>query len=182
MTANEYTVYTMLILLADWRSGVWIGSAGQLGKILHWSSRRCQKLLQQLRVKKYITGECRRPTASAYPIKVERYFSVRGASVQTQGVRLCGRGGASVGATSIEVVLEEKNRTARSARGFSPSYAKKPKATELEGIMQIEADGVRKDYLEFVALRDRGKLPRGMNWDKWQKLTPEQRQEVLRAA
>ena len=120
MTADEYTVYTMLILLADWRSGVWIGSAGQLGKILHWSSRRCQKLLQQLRVKKYITGECRRPTASAYPIKVERYFSVRGASVQTQGVRLCGRGGASVGATSIEVVLEEKNRTARSARGFCP--------------------------------------------------------------
>ena len=113
MTADEYVVYSMLILRADWRTGIWFGSAGHLGKILHWSARRCQKLLKSLREKKYISGECPRPSRSAYSIRVERYFpqiSTGGCVCTDAGVRPQGRRGASVGATSVEVIQEEKQK------------------------------------------------------------------------
>lgn len=41
---------------------------------------------------------------------------------------------------------------------------------------------MNRDYLEFVALRDAGKLPKGMTWEVWRKLTPKMREEALRAA
>lgn len=184
MAADEYTIYSMLILLADWRTGVWFGSAGQLGKIFHWSARRCQRLLKRLRDKKYISGEYTLPTGSAYSIKVERYFSTRGASVRTQGVRPQGRRGTSVGATSIEVLQEVKHRnpSARTSRRFPFPFRGRSNAKDLEGIVQIETQGPpRKDYLEFKALYDGKKLPKGMNWEKWQKLTPEERRKLLAA-
>lgn len=54
-----------------------------------------------------------------------------------------------------------------------------PMTKQMEEHMQIVTEGgPRKEYMEFVQLRDSGKL-RGVTWDSWSKLTPEQRQQFL---
>lgn len=35
------------------------------------------------------------------------------------------------------------------------------------------------DYLEFVSLRDHGRIPWGVTWSKWKTLAPAERDDLL---
>lgn len=73
ITADEYTVYSLIILLADHRSGSWLGCAIAVSRLTHWSTRQSQRVLHSLRSKGYITGE---PSSGRgqYLIRVTKYF------------------------------------------------------------------------------------------------------------
>jgi len=74
ITADEYTVYSLIILLANHKTGIWLGCAIGITRHTKWSERQSQVLLKSLREKGYIQGE---PSIGrgAYPIKVVKYFS-----------------------------------------------------------------------------------------------------------
>ncbi len=106
MAADEYAVYVLLILLADWRTGTWVGSAGILAAILNWSPRQCQRLLRSLRSKSYIAGKPAQK--GAYEITVRRYFCTTGEATIKRNERPGSRTSTTGEATLKEV--ETKNR------------------------------------------------------------------------
>lgn len=108
MSPDEYAVYTMLILLADWRTGIWFGSASRLAKIFHWSPRQCQRLLKSLRVKSYISGIPARK--GAYSITIKRYFCATGESLIPRNERLGNRTSTTVEATLKEVEVRTRSK------------------------------------------------------------------------
>ena len=44
-----------------------------------------------------------------------------------------------------------------------------------------EGAAVKKEYLEFIRLRNEGKMPKPMTWNKWQKLTEPEREKIKAA-
>jgi hypothetical protein len=189
MTFEEYGIYTLIILKADHRTGVWRGCALALSKRAGKSERWCRYRLASLRKKGYILATPSNGRGQ-YVMKVVKYFEKRhpvSASMPEAAPSVRLEQNKRHPVSPYQEVSTYKNkrkeeRPAQTSRVFFSSYGKRPKARELEGIMQIEANGARKDYQEFVDLRDARKLPRGMNWNKWQKLSPAEREQALKAA
>lgn len=89
ITFEEYGVFTVLLINADHRSGVWRGCALTLAKHIGKSERWVQRVLARLRDKAYIFGA---PSngRGRYAIRVNKYFNK--ASVVTPSVQegVCG--------------------------------------------------------------------------------------------
>lgn len=146
MVVDEYSVFTLVIQLADWKSGIWIGSGVCVSDYLKWCPRKCQLVLKSLDRKGYIELRAVHGRNGNYPILVRKYFgSPNGSAVKT-GISEhgCGdkAGSPNGGATLKEVVQEERLRsnTAQTRRvSHSP-----------EKIRQIEAKQKRlQDEAQF---------------------------------
>lgn len=91
LSADEFCIYALIILLADHRTGAWRGCAQAMARRTAWSIRQCQTLLKSLRVKGYITGK---PSTGRgqYMIKVVKYFEKKahgGAPCVSEGAPGC---------------------------------------------------------------------------------------------
>jgi hypothetical protein len=190
LSPDEALTYILIIALADHRNGTWKGSSQALSANTGWSVRQCQCILKSLRGKGYISGECKRGIGS-YPIKVHKYFEEAHGDAQLpqRSAPVCvtrpkeAHGDATLQEVSTYKNKREEEKPAQNSRGYIPVHFKKQTAKEMEAIMQIESpEGPRKDYLEFIEYRNAGKIPKGMNWEKWKKLSLEERQKLLRAA
>ena len=73
MTLEEYSIYTLIILKADHRTGVWKGCALALARLTGKSERWCQYRLAALRGKGYVSATP--PRRGQYLIQVNRYLS-----------------------------------------------------------------------------------------------------------
>lgn len=84
----------------------------------------------------------------------------------------------------VSTYKNKREEAAQTSRGPFPAYVKRPNAKELEAIMEIrtESGHARKDYLEFIDLRDAGRIPKGMTWEKWREMSADDRKKALKAA
>lgn len=74
MTADEFCVFSLLLPLADFRSGTWQGSGVALSTYLSaWSLRKCQRVLKSLAGKGYITLRSMRGKMGNYPIVIHNF-------------------------------------------------------------------------------------------------------------
>ena len=197
MTADEYCCYSLIILMADHRTGTWIGSSQALSAITRWSIRQCQVLIKSLRGKGYVEGECRRGVGN-YRIKVIKYFRK-----EAHGDAQLPQRSASPCVTTPKEA--HGDATLQEERLQEETHNKKPAQTQrehsLERVRQIEAKqtrlskesaakqeakivesprgSVKEGYQEFIDLRSAGRLPQGMTWKAWQELSAEDRQSIL---
>lgn len=191
MTADEYCVFSLLIQLADFHSGIWVGSGVAISDYLKWGERKCQRLLRSLAFKGYLelavvpTGR-----KGNYSITVMKYHGSPSGETVKGNITVPGDGETQLspsGETTLKEVIQEKKdkevRPAHKSRGSHHLPLRPKNGKELEGIMEIITQGPpRKDYLEFLELQAKGKLPKRMTWEKWRDLTPQQKQEKLQAA
>lgn len=191
MSADEYCVFCLVVQLADYTSGIWIGSGVALSDYLEWCPRKCQIVLSSLEAKHYLKLRNIRGKKGNYPIVIPNFHGkvANGdASLQPTGAPGCVTSAkvANPGATLKEVIQEKSKEAnpAQTSRGPFPAYAKRPNAKELEAIMEIrtESGHARKDYIEFIDLRDAGRIPKGFTWEKWREMSAEDRQRALKAA
>jgi hypothetical protein len=191
MSADEYAAFCLVVQLSDYNTGTWIGSGVALSDYLHWCRRKSQLVLCSLQSKGYIVLKSHRGRKGNYPVIVRNYHGkvANGdASLKPTGAPGCVTSAkvANAGATLKEVIQEKgkEAKPAHNSRGSFPAYAKKPNARELEGFMEIRTENgsARKEYLDFVNLRDAGKIPKGVTWAKWRELSTEERQKIARAA
>jgi len=84
MSADEFGAYVLIILKADYRTGVWMGSGVALAESLHCEVRKAQHLLRRLTKKGYIASGNNRGTRGNYPIIVQRYFNASKGTYHTQ--------------------------------------------------------------------------------------------------
>lgn len=70
LTVPEYVVYTVLLMLADYSTGIWEGSARFLAREIGAPERWCQRALLGLRSKGYVSCT---PTKRPYQITVVKY-------------------------------------------------------------------------------------------------------------
>jgi hypothetical protein len=144
MTFEEYGIYTLIILNADHRTGVWRGCALALSKRVGKSERWCQYVLSSLRRKGYIKGK---PSTGRgqYMISVEKYFekvqggapfAVEGAPGVTLSSKKAHRGSPYQEVSTYKNKREEVNpRTGGAA----------PSPVEKEQRRRIEAKQKRQD-------------------------------------
>lgn len=202
MSSDEYCVFSLVIQLADFRTGVWTGSGVAVSDYLKWCSRKSQLILRSLERKGYLDLNIVKGRKGNYAIKVRNYHgSPNGDSVKAKisEPRFADGYGSPNGDATLKEVIQEKSKEQtraepRRADRPSPEQVRKVEAKQKrlskeeagwrEGqLMEIVTQGLpRKDYLEFLDLRDAGKLPKGTTWDKWRDLTPQQKQRVLKAA
>jgi hypothetical protein len=90
ITFEEYSIYTLIILKADHRTGQWQGCASTLAKLTGKSERWCRYRLAELRSKGYLTAGPSNGRGS-YVICVARYFQKRhgGAASDQEAARGC---------------------------------------------------------------------------------------------
>jgi hypothetical protein len=184
-----------MIILADHRNGTWLGSSQALSALTDWSVRQCQALLRSLRIKGYIEGECKRGIGN-YRIRIIKYFKKEAhphAQLPVRSAPPCATTPqeAHPHATFQEERLQEENHkinTAQTQREHSPALirgieakAQREKFKREDRLMEIPIgeSKVKEGYQEFVDLRSAGRLPQGMTWGQWQKLSPEDRASVL---
>lgn len=183
ITPDEFNIFVNVILLADYRTGVWEGSAGRLAKRLGWTARYCQLLLKSLRAKGYISGH---PTnCKTYGIRVEKYFSTAngGSHLGPDCERVfaprasTANGGSHLSLEAVdsnndippkEVILKNRNKEARSARFIHPK----------EGVMEAPRGTPKPEYLEFVRLKDEGKIPMESGFAWWVELAEKCKEEI----
>lgn len=74
MSGDEYGAFSLIVLLADFRSGVWQGSGVALSAYLRsWSIRKCQRILKSLESKNYLTSRPIRGKKGNYPVVIHNY-------------------------------------------------------------------------------------------------------------
>jgi hypothetical protein len=74
MSADEYCVFSLLLQVADFRSGMWRGSGVALSAYLKtWSIRKCQRTLQALAAKDYISLRSIRGKKGNYPVIIHKF-------------------------------------------------------------------------------------------------------------
>jgi hypothetical protein len=186
MTADEWAAFALILTLVDFRSGIWTGSGVALSDYLKWCSRKSQLVLKSLERKKYIQLRPVRGKKGNYPVCVMNFHGkvANGdAPVGKSGASRCVTSAkvANGDATIEEVKQEEKIRTAPTPRGPHSVFRRDSRtAKEMEGFMEINTKNgyARKDYLEFIALRDAKKLPVGMTWEKWRQMPVDERKKV----
>lgn len=190
MTADEYCVFSLLIQLADFHSGVWIGSGVAMSSYTKWCERKNQMVLGSLQSKGYLELRTIPGRKGNYPIVVNKYHGSAHGDAMTGQIMAPGCADEALsphGETTLKEVIQEKKdkevRPAHKSRGSHHLPLRPKNGKELEGIMEIITQGPpRKDYLEFLELRAKGKLPKRMTWEKWRDLTPQQKQKKLQAA
>lgn len=190
MTADEYCVFSLVVQLADWQTGIWVGSGVAVSDYLKWCSRKSQLVLRSLESKGYLGLNIVKGRKGNYAITVKNYHgSPNGGAVKTDisASRFADKAGSPNGDATLKEVKQEKGeevRRAQNSRGCPPHFKRRKNGRELEGIMEITTTGKgpRKDYVEFLELRNAGKIPNGINWEKWRDLKPEERQRLLKAA
>jgi len=146
ITADECLCYTLIILMADHRSGAWRGCAQAMARKTGWSVRQCQVVLKSLRQKGYITGQ---PTTGRgqYLIRVVKYFhKAHGDALYTpEGAPGCAlRPQKAHGDATYQEVLQEelhKKKPAQPRRGHSPELIRQIEAKQRR--LEKEADAWR---------------------------------------
>jgi len=74
MTGDEYGAFTLVLLLADFRTGVWKGSGVALSEhLMGWSLRKCQRILKSLERKDYVELQLSRGKKGNYPVTIHKY-------------------------------------------------------------------------------------------------------------
>jgi hypothetical protein len=74
MSGDEFGVFTALLVLADYRTGIWIGSGVALASYLkRWSPRKCQRILASLNIKHYIALRHSRGKKGSFPVIIHNY-------------------------------------------------------------------------------------------------------------
>jgi hypothetical protein len=74
MSPDEYCVFSLLLQVADFRSGVWRGSGVALSTYLKtWSVRKCQRVLKSLARKAYVSLRSCRGKRGNYPVIIHKY-------------------------------------------------------------------------------------------------------------
>jgi len=82
MTADEWSVFILILTLVNHATGIWNGSGIAVADYLKWTSRQCQLLLKSLRVKGYLDFNPVPGRKGNYPITVKNFHgSANGDSV-----------------------------------------------------------------------------------------------------
>lgn len=155
ITLEEYAVFTVLLINAHYRTGIWHGCALVLGLHVRKSERWCQRVLARLRIKGYIFAK---PSngRGRYSIRVNKYFNKASVVTPSMPEGVCGdtltHQKASVVTPYKEVVQEQhlKINTAQPRRGHSSELIRqieaKQKRLEQEAVVAAEASAGRMPY------------------------------------
>jgi len=73
MSPREYTVFLIVLSLADFRNATWVGSAAQIAKTCHIRKQYAQQILKSLRAKHYIEFQESKGAHRRYPIYIPKY-------------------------------------------------------------------------------------------------------------
>jgi hypothetical protein len=73
VSAYEFHIYVLIILEADYRTGVWCGSGKKLSALYRMSLRTCQDVLAKLEGKRYIRRFMTFGKHGNYPVLVNKY-------------------------------------------------------------------------------------------------------------
>jgi len=187
LSAIEFSAYVTMILLADHRTGKWIGSAETLAHYLKIHRRGVQRTLESLEQKKYITRHRTPGRHGNYPITIERYFRrtpvspkavSRDASVTEKAASVTQASG--VLEVLQETQLQEKSRADHRRAVHTPEVvrqieAKQNRLAKEESVRREARVGappatgvsVRPGYHEFKALRAAGRIPPTMEFGDW---------------
>lgn len=130
ITADEYCVFSLMVQLADYNTGIWRGSGVALSDYLKWCPRKCQLILKSLQSKGYLKLRVIRGRKGNYPVIIHKYHeSVEKVANGDASLIKSGESGcvtspkvANGGATLKEVLQEEnKEKTPRQNRPRLPS-------------------------------------------------------------
>lgn len=73
MTVREYTVFTAILISADFRNAKWVGSGNAIAKMCHIRKKNAHEILNSLRSKGYIDFQFSDGNNSRYSILVHKY-------------------------------------------------------------------------------------------------------------
>src|SRR5579862_814851 len=80
MTSDEFAAFTVILLKADHRNGVWRGTGKSLARLLGWCERKGRTVLAALAAKGYLSIARARNQHSRSVVTVARYFGERSAA------------------------------------------------------------------------------------------------------
>ncbi len=114
MSADEWSAFSLILTLVDFRSAIWIGSGVAISDYLKWCQRKSQMVLSSLSSKGYIELRNVHGRKGNYPIYVRKFHgSAHGdAVIKNISASRCGDRGLSAhgDATLKEVVLKNKRK------------------------------------------------------------------------
>ena len=85
VTKDEYTIFDILVKIADPGTGIWIGSAKAIAGNFNFSVRQSRKVLEGLERKGYVKRFTKPGKHTNYPILINKYEVTQGSK---QGTRL----------------------------------------------------------------------------------------------
>lgn len=168
ITMDEYGAYTVMILKADHRTGIWTGSGKALSALTKWCLRKAQIVMMELARKGYLKIEHVHGQHGNYAVKIKRYFSARGCGDSAHGdavkVPLSAPGcvrpppSAHGDATSQEELLQEALHK-KGARG-RVNEKSDPGTGYPEATLDRTLEAIRRNQAERDrVLRDAGRAP-----------------------
>lgn len=210
ITSDEFAAYTVVLLAADRRSGSWKGSGAELAKRIGWQVRKAQRVLAELARKGYLAlKRLGGRVFHGYLVSIPKYFPTLASPVTrdpragvTHDVRPPTLASPMTPPALQEVLLQEEKkqeaerpaaappRRAQNARQFKPFPREvreaKARAEARVGTGPSQGGDVdakpKEGYLDFVQLRDKGRIPKGVTWTIWQTMTEDQRAAAIEKA
>jgi hypothetical protein len=185
LSLDEFGAFSFILLCVNHCSHIWFGSGATLAKMTHIRKLTAQRLLVSLRAKGYLQFKYFVGSHKTYPIKVLKFSASNGTREKPLSIKRDPRSGPSASnGTSLQEVKQEQTKEKYRAQPrsaiHSPELVRQIEAkqnrltreaeTKREGkVMEIIAppDSIKPEYWEFVRLREKGIVPKGMNYREW---------------